>query len=653
MIQIELGGRDRIWLRSPFDHGTIAKCKRVSGSNWSKRDGVWTFPRTIETCLRLREEFGSQLHIRTDVSSWYRDASAKRAAMGSLAAAKRAELLRVPEVAPALAKAMEARPYQPVGARFIADGESVGLFDDPGLGKTLEVLGGIVEADCPGPHLVVCPKTAVRSVWAREIPRWLVGQEVLTVPDGKPKRDAILNELAKRDQQVGAPEWPASVENTWLVIHPEMLQVKSYWVCEKCGAQTTYTRKPTPYLNCKHPKTGKTKRVDDAKFPQLFDIEWGSITLDEAHEILVMNSGTPTQRRRGADLLKLRPKLEACGNVPSLRIAATGTPMRGKPQNLWGTLNWLAPKTYSGKWRWIQTYWETGGYTGYEIGQIRPDREKMLWDEISGIVLRRTKAEVAQDLPPKTYMGSPLDPSDFESPVGIWLPMEPAQERAYKAMAKDSAVELESGRLDAIGILAELTRLQQFASAYGKMDGKEFMPSLPSNKYNWVEEFLAEMGIPSDPTGKVVIVSRYTRLLNMFHFGLFGGNPDGMACVLTGETKDARRADMIESFNRPVGTDSPHVMFLNVKAGGVAITIDSADDMVLLDEADSDAMIQVEDRIHRVSKPRPVRYHYLRSEGTVDVGTALVNAGRRSDTFRLLDERRGVSFARAVMEASR
>ena len=647
MIEIELGGRDRIWLRSPYDPGTIAACKRIAGAGWSKRASAWTFPRTVETCLRLREEFGARLKIRPEVSAWYRAELERRSAMGSLASAARADLLRVPEVAPALAKAMFSRPFQPVGARFIADGRAVLIADDPGLGKTLEVLGGVIEAKCPGPHLVICPKTAVQSVWAREIPRWLVGQEVLTVPDGKAKRDAILTELATRDRRFGVSEWPANVENTWLVIHPEMAQVKSYWECEVCGEATTYTKKPTPTLACEHPKTSKTKVVNAHKFPQLFDIEWGSITVDESHEMLVVKSGTPTQRRRGAELLRGRIRPDG------LAIAASGTPMRGKPEQLWGTLNWLAPKRYSGKWRWIQQYWETGGYTGWEIGKIKPDREQMMWNEISPIVLRRTKAEVASDLPPKTYMGTPYDPSDFDSPVGIWLPMLPAQAKAYAAIEKDSAVELESGRLNAIGELAEMTRLQQFASAYGDVRGGDFMPSLPSNKFDWVQQFLEEMGIPSDPTGKIVIVSRFTRLLNMFYFGLFAGNTDGMACVLTGETKHDRRADMIESFNRPVGTDSPHVMFLNVKAGGVAITIDSADDMVLLDEADSDAMIQVEDRIHRISKPRPVRYHYLRSEGTVDVGIALVNSMRAGNTRRVMDERRGVSFARAVMEASR
>lgn len=654
MIEVELGGRDRIWLRSPYDPEVIASAKRIAGANWSKTNKVWTFPRTVESCLRLREEFGSRLKIRPEVSAWYRQEVARRDALSSLAASRRAELLRVPEVAPALAKAMASRPYQPVGARFVADGRSVLIADDPGLGKTLEVLGGVVEADCPGPYLVVCPKTAVQSVWAREIPRWLVGQRVITVPDGKAKRDEILwyflygpevyDGQNVRDTEAALERYQPTLERTWVVIHPEMIQVKSFWICGECGEKTTYTKKPKPILACEHEKTPKTRKVDEEKFPQLFMIDWGAIIVDESHEVLVRKSGTPTQRRNGAELLKLRPG--------GLRIATSGTPMRGKPYQLWGTLNWLDSKTYSGFWRWAQQYWETGGYTGYELGKLKPEREKMLWSEVSPIVLRRTKAEVAQDLPPKTYVGTPYDPSDFDSPIGVYLPMEPAQERAYKAMAKHSAAELESGTLNAVGALAELTRLKQLAASYGDMASGDFMPSLPSNKYNYVEELLRQLGISEqDPTGKVVIVSQFTRLLNMFYFGLTAGS--SMGCMLTGEITGAKRAAVIEEFNRPVGTDSPHVMFLNVKAGGVAITIDSADDMVMLDEADADAMIQVEDRIHRVSKPRPVRYHYLRSEGTVDIGIALANAESKSQTGRLMDERRGVSYARRVMELSK
>jgi len=636
---------NRIHLTSPYDPLTIARCKRVAGANWSKTASAWTFPLTIESCLRLRQEFGGALKVHAGLSGWYREETGRRSQMSALAAGRTAspELKELGKRFPALHAAVTAaRPYQAFGAQFIVDGRSVLIADDPGLGKTLETLAGVVESGVPGPYLVVSPKTAATTVWPYEIPRWLPGHQVLQLPEGRAKRNALLSGLAEVERQNRGGAQGFTLEETWVSVHPEAVLTKSFWDCPECGEPTPYTRKPTSVLGCGHDKPKSIKVRNEHTFPQLFGIKWGAIVVDESHESLVMKSGTPTQRRRGMDLLQLREG--------GLRVAVSGTPWRSKPQQLWGTLNWLNPKVYSSKWRWIGQYWRLGGYSGYEVGEFIPEREQMLWDELSSIVLRRTKAEVAADLPPKAYVGTPLDPSDETSPVGIWLPMDSKQKKAYEQMARESAAAIEGGTVNANGVLAELTRLAQFASAYGSVSTGDFMPNPPSNKMDWVEQFLEEMGFPGEPTGKVVIVSRFTRLLKMLSFGLTAAQ-GGMSCMLTGDISGAKRKAIIDAFNQPVGTDSPHIMFLQVEAGGVAITIDSADHMVLLDEADPDTMTQVEDRIHRVSNPRPVFYYYLRSLGTVDVGTAVVNAERAARGRRLMDERRGVEYFRRVLEA--
>jgi hypothetical protein len=105
--------------------------------------------------------------------------------------------------------------------------------------------------------------------------------------------------------------------------------------------------------------------------------------------------------------------------------------------------------------------------------------------------------------------------------------------------------------------------------------------------------------------------------------------------------------------NLPVGQGA-HILLINTKAGGVAITLDTADVMVVLDETwIPDDQEQLEDRIHRVSRPRPVTYHYLRSMDTIDLGVALVNQQREYATHRLLDGRRGVEYARQAMSKAR
>ena len=313
----------------------------------------------------------------------------------------------------------------------------------------------------------------------------------------------------------------------------------------------------------------------------------------------------------------------------------------------------------------------------------------MLWDSLSAISLRRTKAEVAADLPPKMEIGTPLDPSDENSPVGIWLPMDGKQADAYAAMEELSIAQLDSGKLTATSSLAELTRLKQLACAYGDITETQvkvcceqpdrpgnwrvklcadcvergwhwetrysYVPTLPSNKFDWTIEALEEWGYPKNPLTNVVIVSFYTGILNMFgrniekHFRT--RESDRLCTAITGQTPSQQRRQIIDRFNSKSG---PQIMLLNVKAGGTAITLDSADRMIFISETRiPDQQKQAEDRIHRVSNPRQCMYYYLRSLGTVDVGTALINQEFIADTHRLLDERRGVSYTRRVLDLSK
>ena len=53
------------------------------------------------------------------------------------------------------------------------------------------------------------------------------------------------------------------------------------------------------------------------------------------------------------------------------------------------------------------------------IGEIRPDRERLLDDDLLDIMIRRDRRQVRDDLPDKNYAGSHLIPGDDTSPKGI------------------------------------------------------------------------------------------------------------------------------------------------------------------------------------------------------------------------------------------
>jgi SNF2 family DNA or RNA helicase len=657
---------------------------------YQSSSGGWTVPLSIESAKLLREKYGNRLRIGSKLRTWLLGVRRNRDAMAKLAAAKDAKLYVLPNAAPKLYKAMRKRKYQRVGVRFVASNHASLEADDPGLGKTLIAMGGILEAEVPGPYLVIAPKTASDSVWKREIERWLPKpHRAITVADTRLQRERILR-------------FTTFGPHTWVIVHPEMVMVQTWLICQEkvqrtfrnrktgrryrktvvCGVRSPQENRQKRTLKmCKHIKTRKTKRVDEPSYPQLFDMEWGAIIIDESHESLIRRKGVPTQRRNGMDKLKVR--------ADGIRIAMSGTPHEDKPHQLWGTLNWLDPVQYSAFHRWAELYWKKGGYSGWEIGEFIQEREQMLWDSLSAIALRRTKAEVAQDLPPKTYVGTPYNPLDENSPHGIWLDMDGKQAKAYEQMERDSVSHLDSGRLEAVSALAELTRLKQLACSYGRLevrrvkgrcqkqtqiadpkywcnqcraygyhmeDREFFIPELPSNKFNWIRDTLEEWGYPNNPIDKVVFGSFYSGIMRTFAHRLeayFKTKPGKrLSTGITGLVSKRDRAQRIEQFNRE--GEGPYLMWLNVKAGGTAITIDSASRTVLISETRIPSQqTQLEDRTHRVSNPRSCFYYYLRSLGTVDVGTSIVNQELAQASHRLLDGRRGVEYLRHIVDLSR
>jgi len=639
----------------------------IPGAYFRDRECVWSVPLDLTTCQLLREKFGNRLVIGPSLTIWARAEKAKRAEAEATAGAYDADLSRLPEVAPQLFKAMDTRRYQRSGVRYIADTEGRDgrkralLADTVGLGKSAQALGAILEIGITGPFLIVCPKTAAESTWAKEIRKWLPEDEVITLPDGRAKRDEILWNLVYgpkvydgQDAHLSArlvDEHRASQGRTWVVVHPAMVRTQTWFVCQEletdvagevsvCGAKTKYKVGPVPELNCGHEKRtqgpARTRVEDDHTFPQLFSIEWGAVVADESDQILIRLTGTPNLQRRGMEMLR--------DLVPpgGLRLAMSGTPFRSKPHQLWSTLNWLDPVRWSGKWRWIQNYWKTGGYSGYEIVQdgFMEEREALMLSELTDVMLRRTRDEVRGDLPAKSYPSN-VDQDRDGLTEGIYLPMTRSQEQTYREMEKTGSATLAGGDVNPIGTLAELTRLRQFASAEWTYHGGQMVPLAKGNKYEWLVEFLTSMGLPDKPSTKIIVVSQFTKLLNAFADGVrkdlkLDTKRIGM---LTGEQTSSNRTMTVDRFE---DADSPlDIMFLNTKAGGSSITLDAADVMVFLDETFvADEQEQVEGRIDNRQPERriaPRSYYYLRSAGTLEEHIAAANAEAKRLGLKILN----------------
>jgi SNF2 family DNA or RNA helicase len=507
-------------------------------------------------------------------------------------------------------------------------------------------LGTLAEVDARS-VVVFCRKSALNSVWKAEAERWLGdGCRVYVATGSRDERERAIGAFSS-----GLMFLPGLMHI--LVANIEMARAKKLCIPPKKGSFVS-GEEGLPPARCEkeHQHEGKIKHQIKPEWALLHMMDYDAIVVDESHRALVgksVRSKSVTQVRMGMTLLRLKNN--------GLKIALSGTPWRGKVYQMWGTLNWLRPDVFTSFWRFVKMYFhyteDPSGFGGIEIGELREDRKEDFYRMVGSYMLRRTKAECAPDLPAKLYAGTPIDSWDATSPVGVWLDMEPEQGRAYRAMEKDAEAEIEGGTLAAVGVLAEITRLKQFASAYMRKARDGVLPELPSNKLNWVKDFLESR---EGNEGKVIIFSQFTTLVNMFWSELNQIYPSQVATI-TGQTKQSVRDLRQKQFQNP---DGPlKIMILNTLAGGESITLDQADDVIFLDETSvPDEQEQAEDRAHRVSRAmkgneRPVTIYYLRSRGTIEEDICRITGAREGSVKQALDGSRGVEIMKQIREMKR
>lgn len=622
----------------PYDRLSKEAAKSVRGGRWLESARAWTYPLNFNTCQEIREKIGddglgAEIEIKPGLWKWAENEAIRLEYVPSADSLELASLPRLEKENPALLAAASNRPFQTVGISFAAAHRSVCLADEPGLGKTIQTIGAQIEGNVTGPVLVIAPKTAAELTWPAQLEYWAPDERVTSLANLTPaKRQAALESYVAG---IGRQPFGNYVKRQWLVINP-------YWVMAKASLDAKG--------NYRFPKKDRDKGIGmEYKMPELFDIEWASVIVDESQDILVtpsMNRKKWIQARVGIENLKMQDN--------AMRMAMSGTPMRGKQENFYGTLQWLLPSKYTSYWKWVERHFHMeakvndAGFQEKEIGKIID--LGALFKENSEVVLRRTKLEVAKDLPPKIYGGEPLDPNDPNSPVGVWLHMGSKQRKQYEQLELDGSVRLDGGTMMVNGVLGEWTRLKQLANSAGSFIDGEFKPAMPSCKMEWILNFLNERGIAAKPDGdgKVIIASQYAEMCIMIQKVL--EKEKIPSYLLIGKTSAAKRRDMMDGFMNDTGSEAVRVFILSTKAGGVSLTLDSADDVVIVDETyNPDDQLQIEDRAHRVSRPdHQVSIWYLRTLGTKEEAIAAVT-GMRSDRMALiLDGSRGVDIRKEI-----
>jgi len=477
-------------------------------------------------------------------------------------------------------------PYQREASQRIEKQRKILLADQPGLGKTLEVLASFELADLYNPNdshamLILTPVVNARTAWIDTIERFVMPRyptvKVIDLSSGSSAKKQATLSLALED------------EGTQPII-----------------------------VVANHDALAHTKK--GAKIPALQDPYWSAIAIDESHLVLpIVKPNVITNFWRGLSKLKVHD------NATAFKIAISGTPDRGKLEYRYGTMKFMAPSHLpSSHWKWIEEKFNVYDQkisrtrTVKKIGTLKRPYD---WAQLDkDLMIRRTKEEVLPELPPKSY--------HF-----IELPLTKAHREAYRK-AQAEAMNDESPT----SLLVFSTIARQLATYAGE----------ESSKLDWLLEWMAERGYMEDLglNGKVVLASQYVKTLKWFQRKL--AEHGVHAELLTGDLSATQRADVQRRFQDP--NDPLRVVLLSGSMG-VGITLDTADDLIMIDlPYDPDKLEQIEDRVHRASNMHKVSIWHLLSRATIDTAIAEVSTTRRLTTRSLLDGARGVDFSRKVVQ---
>jgi len=303
--------------------------------------------------------------------------------------------------------------------------------------------------------------------------------------------------------------------------------------------------------------------LSDIQFLKNFNFNY--VFLDESQVIKNPNS----ERYKAARLLQSRN-----------RIVLTGTPVENSTFDLYSQLSFACPGLLGSKQYFKDIY--AIPIDKFEYGK----RAVELQQKIKPFILRRTKKQVAKELPEKTE-------------TVIYCEMNTEQRKIYDAYEKElrefiAANDDDDLNKNSMHVLTGLTRLRQICNS----------PVLMKEGYsgeNAVKiEILMEQILGKSKDHKILVFSQFVGMLDLIKTELQRHNIRFE--YLTGQTKD--RGDKVSNFQK---NKDIRVFLISLKAGGVGLNLTQADYIYLVDPWwNPAAENQAIDRSYRIGQTKNV-----------------------------------------------
>ncbi|MBS3951577.1 MAG: DEAD/DEAH box helicase [Methylomicrobium sp.] len=329
----------------------------------------------------------------------------------------------------------------------------------------------------------------------------------------------------------------------------------------------------------------------------LAKIRFQTLILDEAQAI----KNTATRRSQGAMSLQ-----------GDFKLIMTGTPLENHLGELWNLFRFINPGLLGSMEQFNQRF----------AGPIERDRntqaKQQLKKLIQPFILRRTKTQVLQELPPRTE-------------IPIYVEMSSEEMAFYEALRRDSLATLVNTEGQPPGqkhlqILAAISKLRR-SCCNTRLANPDI--SLPSSKLAAFGEIVDEL---LDNKHKALVFSQFVDHLHLIKEYVEGR--DIKYQYLDGSTPAKERQKRVDAFQRGEG----ELFLISLKAGGVGLNLTAADYVIHMDPWWNPAVEdQASDRAHRMGQQRPVTIYRMIAKQTIEEKIVALHSHKRDLADSLLD----------------
>ena len=320
--------------------------------------------------------------------------------------------------------------------------------------------------------------------------------------------------------------------------------------------------------------------------------EWNVVCLDEAHTIKNAN----TKMSKAAMLLKAQHK-----------VILTGTPIQNHLAELWNLFQFINPGLLGSAEQFRKKF----------ILPIEGDNDKARQSQlrrlISPFLLRRTKAEVIDELPAKNEIKLPVELSSEEMAM-------------YEVKRRETEAKILENKADKVSTLAEITHLRQMACSCSLVDKKWKLPSSKVLAFIDLAESLNDSG------NRALVFSQFTSFFEEVRKAMDKAKLPYL--YLDGSTPMAMREKLVKEFQ----TGKCPFFLISLKAGGLGLNLTGANYVVHLDPWWNPAIEQqATDRAYRIGQQQDVTVYHLISQHTIEEKILRLHKTKRNLSDSLLE----------------